>query len=727
MATIEIDDLLDRLEEAFEAGRPLTVEEVCRDCPEHIEAVRKKWSALQRFDDRFCTRQETESEVVRKLASMPESVNGARLVVQSELYVKSVHAEGGLGVVYESDDQELSRRLAVKMPKGDVSGSEALEGFRREIEIIGRLNHPGVVSIVGHGETFDKRPFYAMPFMDCGNLQESADEYHQRDRVHAKDAEFRDLIYRLASVCKTIAYTHSRGVMHLDLKPQNIMLGRYGETVVIDWGCANHVKVDPKFKVHAEPTVRLTKAGDSQPNNFLTLRYASPEQLSGTEIAHASDIYSLGAMLYKLITGKAPLEQEAHSNVAKRVIAGEITDPLTVKPGIPKALAGICRKAMAVRPADRYENAMKMAEDLENYLADEPVSACAENVTSIAGRFMRRNKTASILLLGTLLVTSLMLAGAFARSSVMRTKATQSAKERLKIAATMAGRIGELEIEKRTSLLQQQASTPELAASLIEFRDTKDADAARDRIQAMLARLEGAVRAADIEVESMFITDSTGIQVARVPWSGESIGKDFSYRHYFHGDLEKQSLSKEELLKDPLPPDDGPLFSTIYRSTNVDQETGKYNPIKVAFSVPIVGPDAGGKESVLGRLGLAIEVNQLNLFRELDGITLNAYLIEMRDYDWEAGDAQGVIIDSHFRNASHLDVVKDINEITKLSDDSVTQLSEMMKQNNVTVLDKFQDAIIAGSDRETACVFLRNPVSDDLGQVWAMIFTEAGE
>ena len=375
-----------------------------------------------------------------------------------------------IAVVWEKftkpTDESLSRRLAVKLLRTDRQLPANLDDFKREAQIIGLLNHPGIVSIIGWGETFEGRPFYAMPFVDRGNLLASSVSYHSAHSTRIDDGvkEFRDLLYRLVSVCKTIAYAHSRGIVHRDLKPENVMLGKYGETLVIDWGCATQVSRDARFKVQGEQTLQLKGFNDSTSSGGMTLRYASPEQLhGGKNVGPESDIYSLGAILYRLLCGKSPFEDVPNDQVRSDSIAGKLEAVELRKGGIPKPLAAICRKAMSVAPEDRYRTALDMADDLERFLSDVSVSVCRTSPGTRMVRFVRRNRTASALLLGLLVVASGLLTLALAGQSVLAVKAKTSARERLRLAATMAANLGGFEIDRRFSLLEQEARDPQLS------------------------------------------------------------------------------------------------------------------------------------------------------------------------------------------------------------------------------------------------------------------------
>lgn len=744
MSTPDIDELIDRLEEALDAGHPLTVEQVCIDYPELLEPLRRRWAALKHRDDRQGTMVESPEEIETKLATMPGQAVGTRLLMQTELHLNDFHDCGGLGEVYEAIDQGLSRRLAVKLLRHDRKLPANLEDFRREAQIIGLLNHPGIVSIVGWGETIEGRPYYAMPFVDRGNLLSSAATYHAKNgaRIDDSDKEFRDLLYRLASVCKTIAYAHSRSIVHRDLKPENVMLGKYGETLVIDWGCATLVSRDARFKIPGEQTLQLKGINDSTSSGGMTLRYASPEQLHGNKsVGPESDIYSLGAILYRLLTGKSPYENIPNDHVRGLSMAGKLEPAETIKAGIPKPLAAICRKAMQVAPNDRYETAMAMADDLERFLSDASVSVCRTSLSTKMARIVRRNRTASAILLGTLLLGTGLLTIALAGQSVFALKAKNSARERLRLAATMAANIGGFELDRRISLLEHEAQSPQLVAQLSSISDTPNDRTAWSQAQNLMYELEDVLTQSGVGVESMFLTDARGTQVARVPKS-DSIGESFAYRNYFHGRAEDLDPTSADYLANPPKPATGLVISNAYVSTNQDKN-GEY-PIKTAISVAVEASDANGAKRIVGRLGMSVRVNDLGVFKGLSDLSADAVLIEMRDYEWGSTTARGLILDRKISQHNTFSVPRQTNgagtssgrqlsseakvqdAMPRLSPPSIEHLvSIIQSQSEANLITGFHDAQINQKRQEAAAAAVRLPYREGVQTGWAVLFYEA--
>lgn len=309
------------------------------------------------------------------------------------------HAKGGLGEVHVAFDTELRREVALKRMQAQHHGDpDSYRRFLREAAITGRLEHPGVVPVHGLIHDADGRPCYAMRFIEGESLRDALRRLHAAGPDALPGLTLRQLLTRFVTVCQTVAYAHSRGVIHRDLKPSNIMLGKYGETLVVDWGLAKE-RADPEDTAEdgrgspdsGSPLDEGTQTGQS----FGTPAYMSPEQASGhtKHVGPAGDIYSLGATLYAVLTGRAPYPETPAGGLVSPIPPGGFAAPRAVKPDVPRALEAICLKAMAPRPEDRYATAMDLAADLERWLADEPVSAYREPWTRRVRRWMKRRRT----------------------------------------------------------------------------------------------------------------------------------------------------------------------------------------------------------------------------------------------------------------------------------------------------------------------------------------------
>jgi serine/threonine-protein kinase len=313
------------------------------------------------------------------------------------------HARGGLGEVFVARDQELHREVALKeIQAPHAHDRQSRARFLLEAELTGGLEHPGVVPVYGLGAYPDGRPFYAMRLIKGDSLKDAIKRFHAADGPGRDPGErrlaLRGLLGRFVAVCNAVAYAHSRGVLHRDLKPSNVMLGPYGETLVVDWGLAKVVGRPAGSDGASEGTLRPPSAEGSTPTQVGaavgTPSYMSPEQAAGKveELGPASDVYSLGATLYCLLTGRAPFEGKDTGEVLRQVQAGDFPPPRQLKRGVPAALEAVCLKAMALKPADRYSSARALADEVEHWLADEPVAAYREPWPARLARWGRRHR-----------------------------------------------------------------------------------------------------------------------------------------------------------------------------------------------------------------------------------------------------------------------------------------------------------------------------------------------
>jgi WD40 repeat protein/serine/threonine protein kinase len=289
------------------------------------------------------------------------------------------HARGGLGEVFVALDAELNREVALKeLLAYHAHDPDSQSRFVLEAELTGRLEHPGIVPVYGLGRYPDGRPYYAMRFIEGETLKAAIERFHA---MELKEREPRDrqlafhrLLGSLITACNAVAYAHSRGVVHRDVKPENIMLGRFGETLVVDWGVAKTLAVpetreaDPHGAQAAGEDSSLTRPGST----VGTPRYMSPEQALGEldQVGPASDVYGLGATLYTLLVGHSPFPEGDVTDVLERVGRGIFPAPRRLKKSIDPVLEAICLKAMSPRPEDRHASPLALAEEIEAWLAD---------------------------------------------------------------------------------------------------------------------------------------------------------------------------------------------------------------------------------------------------------------------------------------------------------------------------------------------------------------------
>lgn len=314
------------------------------------------------------------------------------------------HAKGGLGQVFVARDLELDREVALKEIQISHSFDEGSRTrFLAEAEITGKLEHPGIVPIYGLGKYPDGRPFYAMRFIQGETLHDAIRNFY--DQAEASQANpyetvaFRKLLRRFVDVCNAVGYAHSRGVLHRDLKPGNVMLGEHGETLVVDWGLAK-LNGAPESAISEAAPVHISS---SHSNTDQTLPgqaigtpcYMSPEQADGRAdlLSPATDIYGLGATLYSLLTGQKPLPDSDIAETLRRTKKGDIPSAGSMDSRIPRPFVAICEKAMAVSPSARYETCEELADEIERSLAGEPISAYREPWSDRARRWIRKHRT----------------------------------------------------------------------------------------------------------------------------------------------------------------------------------------------------------------------------------------------------------------------------------------------------------------------------------------------
>ena len=312
-----------------------------------------------------------------------------------------LYAKGGIGQVWIARDADLGREVALKELRPERAGSPpALARFVEEAKITGQLQHPSIVPVYEFVPTTGDAPaFYTMRFIKGRTLADAVHVYHRERAAGTTDSlMLRALLGNFVAVCNSVAYAHSRKVLHRDLKPQNIVLGDFGEVIVLDWGLA-------KLTGQKDPTASLVSvsvgpAGSrdetAQGAVMGTPAYMAPEQAEGQTdlLDERTDVYGLGAVLYYILAGQAPFEGDDTLHVLRQVVNESPISPRRRVSTSPPPLDAVCLKALAKKPDDRYATAKELAQEVQRWLADEPVEAHPEPWTIRSRRWVGRHRTA---------------------------------------------------------------------------------------------------------------------------------------------------------------------------------------------------------------------------------------------------------------------------------------------------------------------------------------------
>jgi serine/threonine-protein kinase len=348
----------------------------------------------------------------------------------------TLHAKGGIGQVWLARDTELDRQVALKELRPEqASNATVLRRFLQEAIVTGQLDHPGVVPIyeVARGDGSSGpggQPYYTMRFIRGRTLSDAvADYHHKRADGQAGWGDLLALVQAFLGVCQTVAFAHSRDVIHRDLKGSNIVLGEFGEVILLDWGLAKLVdRPDDAKEPEDDPaatgawpgTETKAGAGMTAAGQVLgTPAYMAPEQAQGSpdRIGKPTDVYGLGAILYEVLTDRAPFQAPSVEEVLRQVREESPAPPRRAWKKVPRALEAVCLKALSKDPADRYGSALELASDVQHWLANEPVSAYQEPWTVRAQRWISRNRTLVASGAAALLVAAVALAALLANQT----------------------------------------------------------------------------------------------------------------------------------------------------------------------------------------------------------------------------------------------------------------------------------------------------------------------
>jgi tetratricopeptide (TPR) repeat protein len=343
----------------------------------------------------------------------------SRLLADGRYTLTTCLGAGGLGRVWKAYDHRLHRHVAIKLPRPGLRNAASVrQMFEREGRIAAGLEHPSIVPVHEIAEMEDGTPYSVMRLVSGRPLDVLIREYHRHASAHdprARSILWNELLRHFVAVSNAIAYAHERGVIHRDLKPHNIVVGAFGEAVVLDWGLAEEQGALPDGPDPEAGVTASSGLGNSdRPEG--TEAYMSPEQAHGKSDVR-NDIFCLGGILYSILTGSAPYvpdEGEDESAFRERIRSGRFPAPRKLVSGIPSSLEAVCMKAMAPDPAARYQSAAELGAEIVRFLADQPVLAGRDPFAERLLRWMRRHRTAVTAGAAALVLAVLGLAGILA-------------------------------------------------------------------------------------------------------------------------------------------------------------------------------------------------------------------------------------------------------------------------------------------------------------------------
>src|SRR2546421_115114 len=295
-------------------------------------------------------------------------------------------ARGGMGVVYKARQISLDRIVAVKMILfGSFAGAASVQRFQNEARAIASLRHPNIVAVHEVGEQ-EGQPYFSMDYVEGQSLAQVISD------VRFAISDFKRTARWVEQIAKAIHYAHQRGILHRDLKPSNVLIDASGEPHITDFGLAKNLKGDSE----------LTLTGQAWGSPC----FIPPEQAAGRhgDVGPHSDVYSLGAILYHLLTGRPPFVAETVTETLQQVVSDEPASPRLLNPRVPRDLETICLKCLNKEPHRRYRSAQGLAEDLQHWLADEPILARPSGRAAKCWRWCRRKPVVATLGAGVLVL-----------------------------------------------------------------------------------------------------------------------------------------------------------------------------------------------------------------------------------------------------------------------------------------------------------------------------------
>lgn len=422
---------------------------------------------------------------------------------------------GGIGTVYEAEQENPQRSVALKLLDPSLATGAALQRFRFEALVLGRLSHPGIATVHEAGEDEHGRVYLAMELVK--------DATFVTDHVARRNLTTDQRLSLFLELCAAVAYAHERGVIHRDLKPSNVLVDDSGHIKVIDFGIARALDND---------AARLTRDGDV----VGTLAYMSPEQVSGrtADVGVRSDVYALGALLYELLSGRRARDLTGVSlpEVFRRIREDAPTSLTTERPDLPRELAWITSKALHLDAAHRYASVPELVDDLDRLQRHLPVRAGPPTASYRIAKFARRHRVAATIgaTLALLLVGAL-VAGIIAEKRALALAARRMNAERVavelasdlerelstnrEIVALQTGWLGTILLDRNGSDVRV-LDVLDAAARDLDDREfpSREVEAGTRQALAMAYASTGLVTGADAQLEHLRRIAASGVDVA---------------------------------------------------------------------------------------------------------------------------------------------------------------------------------------------------------------------
>lgn len=433
--------------------------------------------------------------------------------------------------VWVANDPVLDRQIVLKEYDNPSKIFDPLTHdeahFLREAQITGQLEHPNIIPVYTVSWNKDGRPYYTMKHIDGDTLAECIDVYH-RDATQHTLRSLRPLLDIFIQVCRAIAYAHTRGVIHRDIKPSNIAIGSYGEVMVIDWGLGATART---LSETARQSTTISSSAENDPTQTShgpyqgTPNYMSPEQVLGGDITKLTDVYSLGGVLFTLLTGRPPrseASQSAHlSEMFEDVSKGRIPTVDTIEHSIPRQLVAIVNKAMHCKPERRYQDVSEITNDLQSVFADDSIKVYPDTAPRAVARWIRKHpllvSIGSITLILSLIslgITNFVIERSNAQARILLSNSRILTAERKVLRNQLAVKHDEAARAKSSALHSQSVALQQqqIAAEQADLADTANIEAARQLALATKLSKQAeheSTRAASAKLESYTALEQT--------------------------------------------------------------------------------------------------------------------------------------------------------------------------------------------------------------------------